>query len=140
MRIVLDTNTLLISIPGKSDYRFIFYSLLSEKFSLLVCDEILFEYEEIISEKANQTVAINIVEMLLTLKNVEKMEIYFKWNLIRADGDDNKFVDCAIAGNADFIVTNDKHFKELKKIDFPKVHVITIQKFLQILQQNKFIE
>lgn len=135
MRIVLDTNALLISIPEKSDYRLIFDLLLSEKFSLLICNEILFEYEEIISEKANQTVAKNIAEMLLTLKNVEKIEIYFKWNLIRADVDDNKFVDCAIAGNADFIVTNDKHFKEIKKIDFPKIKVITIQEFLQILQQ-----
>jgi len=140
MRIVLDTNALLISIPIKSDYRLIFDSLLSEKFSLLICTEILFEYEEIITQKANQTVAKNIVEMLLTLKNVEKKEIYYKWNLIKADGDDNKFVDCAIAGNADFIVTNDKHFKELKKVDFPKIHIITIQEFLHIIHQNKYIE
>ena len=72
MRIVLDTNALLISIPIKSDYRLIFDSLLSEKFSLLICTEILFEYEEIITQKANQTVAKNIVEMLLTLKNVDE--------------------------------------------------------------------
>jgi len=104
MRIVLDTNALLISIPRKSDYRLIFDSLLSGKFSLLVCNEILFEYEEIIAEKANQIVAKNIIEMLLILKNVEKKEIYYKWNLINTDCDDNKFVDCAIAGSADFIV------------------------------------
>jgi predicted nucleic acid-binding protein len=45
-----------------------------------------------------------------------KTEIYFRWNLIQADSDDNKFVDCAISARVRFIVTNDNHFKELKNI------------------------
>ena len=50
------------------------------------------------------------------------------------DKDDNKFVDCAIAGNAKFIVTNDKHFNALKDIHFPIVDVVSSADFLQKLK------
>lgn len=60
------------------------------------------------------------IELLLSLKNVKRNEIFFRWNLIAQDADDNKYVDCAIAGNADILVTNDKHFNALKKIGIPK--------------------
>ncbi len=53
--------------------------------------------------------------------------------MIQTDPDDNKFVDCAIASQADYIVTNDKHFDILAQITFPKVEVITIQQFETIL-------
>lgn len=54
-----------------------------------------------------------------------------------ADPDDDKFVDCAIAGNADFIVTNDRHFRVLKGIKFPKVKVITLEEFFEMLTGEK---
>ena len=94
------------------------------------------EYEEIISQKANEMVAQNISKMLVSLSNVEKTEIYYRWNLIEADKDDNKFVDCAIAGNADYLVSNDKHFNSLKKIDFPEVPLLKTEEFLEILEKS----
>ena len=68
MKVVLDTNALLVSIPRKSSYRPIFDGLLKNKFHLLVSNEILSEYEEIISAKTNQIVSSNIIELLLSLK------------------------------------------------------------------------
>lgn len=50
--------------------------------------------------------------------------------------DDNKFVDCAIVANAQYIVTEDKHFQVLQSIDFPKVDVIDLDSFLSLLQQE----
>lgn len=105
MRIVVDTNVLLVSIPKKSSYRVIFDALLEKRYTLLLTNEILTEYEEIIALKTTPSIAQNIVNMLMSLSHVEKIEVFFKWNLIEADGDDNKFSDCAIAGNADFLVT-----------------------------------
>ena len=52
--------------------------------------------------------------------------------------DRNKFVDCAIAVSADFIVTNDRHFDILKDIPFPIVDTIKAEDFL-ILLQNDFM-
>lgn len=89
------------------------------EYELMVSNEILSEYVEKIEEKANAIVANNIGEFLINSKYVNKIEVYYKWNLIERDPDDNKFVDCAVAGNANYIVSNDAHFNELKKIDFP---------------------
>lgn len=72
MIIVLDTNALLVSIPKKSKYRPIFDALINSRFELILSNEILSEYVEIIEQKANSIVASNIAEMLLNLTNVRK--------------------------------------------------------------------
>jgi len=130
MKIVLDTNILLISLPKRSPFRSIFDQLLKGSFQLFVTNDLISEYFEIIETKSNFEVASNVVELLLSLQNVTKTEVYYKWGLISEDYDDNKFVDCAISANADFIVTNDKHFEILKRITFPKVKVINDEAFL----------
>jgi len=138
MRIVLDTNALLISIPKKSKYRVIFDRFLANHFSIVISNDILSEYAEIIAQKANSIVSTNIIEMLISAKNVEKQDIYFKWQIIDIDKDDNKFVDCAIAGNVDCLITNDKHFEVVKSIGFPPVTVLSIDEFIDILVNDKY--
>jgi len=69
--------------------------------------------------------ALGVIE---NLPNVERITSYYKFGLLN-DDDDNKFVDCAIACNASFIVSHDKDFNILKKIDFPKVIVIDTEQF-----------
>ena len=93
------------------------------------------EYEEIVLLRANRIIADNVIGMLLTLENVLKQDIYYKWNLIKADMDDNKFTDTYIAADADFLVTNDSHFRELRNISFPKINVIDIEAFADILKR-----
>lgn len=135
MRVVLDINSFLVSIPKKSNYRPVFDNFLQENFLLLITNEILTEYEEILCQKMNKEIAENILELLLTAPNIEKIEVFYKWNLIEADADDNKYADCAIAAGADYIVTNDKHFNILKQIGFPKIEVISLDEFLTLLKK-----
>jgi uncharacterized protein len=52
------------------------------------------------------------------------------------DPDDNKFVDCAIAANAKYIVTGDRHFNIMKSIDFLKLSIITAYDFQKILKNQ----
>ena len=94
------------------------------------------EYEEILARKANDLIAQNIIKMLVTLSNVEKTEVYYRWDLIESDKDDNKFVDCAITGNVDYLVSNDKHFNVLETIDFPEVPLLKAEEFLEILTKS----
>ena len=133
LKIVLDTNIFLVSIAKKSQYNPIFEDFLAAKYSCAVSTEILHEYEEIISIRYSKIAVEEAFELLLNASNVIRQDVYFNWNLITADPDDNKFVDIAVATNADFIVTNDKHFKILDTIDFPKVNTITAEEFLEIL-------
>jgi putative PIN family toxin of toxin-antitoxin system len=101
---------------------------------LCVSTEILSEYEEVISKVGNQILANNLLKSIENSSNTIWVNKYYNFDLIKVDPDDNKFVDCAIASNADFIITNDSHFGILKSIPFPKVEVLNIDKFLKILQ------
>ncbi|PPK99080.1 MULTISPECIES: putative toxin-antitoxin system toxin component, PIN family [Parapedobacter] len=133
MVVVFDTNVLLVSIARKSIYRPIFDALLIGKFSLVISNEIMSEYVEIIEQRSNAMVANNIAEMLLSLENLQKVEIFYDWRLINNDPDDDKFVNAAMVGKADYIVSNDKHFKVLESIEFPKVQVLDIDTFLEMV-------
>lgn len=135
MKVVLDTNVLLMSIPRISKYRPIFDGLLAAKFELAISEAILQEYIEIIGRKTTGQIAQNFAELISQLENVENTEIYFRWNLITADPDDNKFVDCAISANVKFIVSNDNHFNVLKEIEFPPLEVIHADDFLEELKR-----
>ena len=75
----------------------------------------------------------NTMLLLLNSRNVEQVIPYFRWNIIFADPDDNKFVDCAFNAGADYLVTNDKHFNVLRNVDFPKINVINIDTFKKII-------
>ena len=133
MRVVLDTNVFLISLPKRSQYRVIFDALLSRKIELIITQDILSEYVEIIGEKASPTVANNVAELLINLPNIQQVEVFYRWDLIKSDKEDNKFVDAAVSGNADFIVSNDRHFDVLQKTEFPPVKCISSSEFMEIL-------
>jgi len=133
LKVVLDTNILLVSISSKSKYHWVFRRLLQQDFQIVITNEVLTEYEEIISRKYSVTVAKDVIRTLLLLPNVIKSDVYYNWLLITGDADDNKFADCAIAANADYIVTNDRHFNVLKEVEFPSVSVINIEQFRVLL-------
>ena len=129
LKVVLDTNVLLVSISSRSRYYWIFEKLLAKEYDLYITNEVLMEYEEFISKKYDPSVARDVVKALLILPNVYKVTIYYHWNLIKEDIDDNKFVDCAINSNSHLLVTNDKHFNILQEIKFPKIKFTNIQGF-----------
>ena len=135
--VVLDTNVLLVSISSRSQFHWLFQGLLQNTFQIVITNEILTEYEEIISNKYSVPVAKNVIRTLLLLPNVAKVDVFYNWSLIRNDVDDNKFVDCAVAAGADYIVTNDRHFDVLKEIDFPTVNVVNISLFETLLHENQ---
>lgn len=88
----MDINVLLVSIPSKSVYRPVFNVLIAGKYQLIHSNDILSEYTEVIERKSNALVSNNIAEMFLNLDNLKKVEVYFEWNLIENDPDDNKYV------------------------------------------------
>lgn len=136
MRVVLDTNSLIVCIGRESRYRPIFDAILAGKIRLLISNDILHEYVEILGSRTSPLVADSIASFLTKSPDVEKIQIYFKWGIITQDADDNKFVDCALNGRADFLVTDDKHFNLLHQIGFPPPNVIRTAKFLTELEQR----
>ena len=131
--IVLDTNSLLMSVSSKSAYYLVWRSFLSGEYTLCISNDIIEEYYEVIARNLNPRLADAVIYTILTRKNVRKLDPHFRFHLITADEDDNKFVDCAIAANAKCIVTEDHHFSILKTIQYPMVEVMSIDEFMQTL-------
>jgi len=131
MKIVLDTNCLLVSLSPKSPYYCLWEAFRNGKFSLCYSTEILQEYEEVLLRYYSNTTVFLVMEMLLKSPNVIQNIPYYRWDLVSSDSDDNKFVDCALNAGVDYLVTNDKHFNILKMIDFPKVNIIRIEEFIK---------
>lgn len=137
MRIVLDTNCLLVIVPKQSQFRIIFDAIINGKLSLVVTTEMLLEYEEQLSIFYSTEYAKLIINAICNLPNtIQVNTIYFNWLLISADLDDNKFIDAYIAGQADYLITNDKHFNELSKVEFPKVICFKLKDFVNFQYFN----
>lgn len=131
-KLVLDTNALIRSIPRVSPYHDLYLSLFDGRNNLCVSNEMIEEYEEVIERHAS-SIAKSIIKQILNNPHTLFITPHFAFNLIQADPDDNKFVDCAVAAGAKFIVTEDKHFQILKEIDFPKVDIITLDEIIKII-------
>lgn len=132
-RIVIDTNCLLAILPSKSPYHQVWTDFIKGRLEVCVSNEILMEYEEILSQKTSPNFADAIIKALLNRKNLIRVSPTWRFHLISQDVDDNKFVDCTIAGQAEILVSNDNHFQVLKQIDFPKVTIFKIQEFISTL-------
>ena len=135
MKIVLDTNCLVNVIMPGSHNNDIWQAFRASKYVLCVTNEILFEYHEILAKRYNVIIANTVLKELMETPNLERINPTYRFNLITADPDDNKFVDCAVIAGATYIVSNDRHFDELKRHDFPKVDVCKLSEFLNIVRK-----
>lgn len=132
MRIVLDTNCLIQVIPPQSPYHHVWTSFEKGENVLCVSNDILEEYAEIIQRLVDVETAEVVLSTIVNSPFVKLIDPYYQFNLIKADPDDNKFVDCAIAAGARFLVSNDRHYYVLKQITYPKVEVLTLPEFSQL--------
>ena len=135
-RIVLDTNCLLACLSSKSENFCVWRDFQAGRFTLCVSNEILEEYQEIIARKTNAVVAENVINAIVESEFVEFIDPQFHLGLIVADHDDDKFVDCAFAANAAYIVSDDTHFDILKQISFPRLLVLKLRAFVEMLEKR----
>ena len=133
LKIVLDTNALLRSVSRRSNFSVILDRLYENSYDLYISNDIQLEYEEKIADIFSKETAELITSALLLLPNVKKIDVHFHLNLIAKDADDNKFSDCAFAGNVHYLVTDDKHFNILKSVPFPVINIISLGEFKDLL-------
>lgn len=133
--VVLDTNCLVQSISQRSGYYPVWKSFISGEYDLCVSTEILEEYEEVIGNLMSPLAAKIVIEAILKAPNTKRLDPHFRFRLIEKDPDDNKFVDCAISAGADYIVSEDAHFRILKYIPFPTVYVIRLDEFMKEIEK-----
>ena len=130
-RLVVDTNSLLQCISRRSKYHDLWISLLDGRNTLCVTTEILEEYTEQLQRFTSPEFTEAALGVITNNPYTLFVTPYFHFKLIAADPDDDKFVDCAVASNAKYVVTDDGHFDVLKQIDFPKIEIIGLDDIIK---------
>lgn len=130
---MIDTNAFVSALSRKSKHHLVVDALRKKVYDLFITTEILLDYEEKIMQKYDAETAELFLRGLVESPNVFQREIFFNWHLIVQDEDDNKFVDCAILGNADYLVSDDRHIRALTQSNYPKLTIVTLQEFYDVL-------
>jgi uncharacterized protein len=135
MTVCLDTGVFLQILGRKQPFHAILRALLDGRLILALSTEILLEYEEIIVKLSGGQRWEDVVRLLQLLSelhdNVRQTEPQYRFRVVADDPDDNKFCDCAIAAAADFLVTEDHHFKALKTAGY-KPQPLTPGEFIRL--------
>ena len=132
MRIVYDTNALISATIWKSSFAYkSLHSALEKDEKIIISTEIIEEYSEVLVKdfKYTQTKAEDLIMVILYLFFLVYPKI--KFDAVKDDPDDNIVLECAVEGNADYIVTMDNHLLKLK--EFKGIKIITPKEFLEIL-------
>jgi putative PIN family toxin of toxin-antitoxin system len=128
VKIVLDTNVLVSGIFWTGVPSRILSHWINDRFELLLTDNIFDEYTRTFLRisRGKEDDLVN-RWLILFAENSTFITVKKRFNL-SADPDDNKFIECAVSGNADYIVSGDSHLLDLKSI--LNTEVITPSAFL----------
>lgn len=132
-RLVLDTNSLIQCASSRSPYNDLWRSFQDGRNVLCVTTAILEEYAEILTKLTSERFSEYVLNVIANNPDTLFVTPYFHFTVILADPDDDKFVDCAVAANAKFIVTEDNHFKVLKNYTFPNVEIIRLDEIIRMI-------
>lgn len=138
MKAVIDTNGLLRSIPRDGSCRWLYDAFEANQFTWVFSNEILLEYAEMTAYYFSATAAELVTSLLLASPNHIRQEPYFRFDQVKDDPDDNKFVDCAIAAGADWLVSDDRHILNLLREEnrFPPVPICSFEEFRKMVNQK----
>ncbi|MEN9446982.1 MAG: hypothetical protein RJA25_272 [Bacteroidota bacterium] len=134
---LVDTNVLMVALSPRSNLHWLYQAFINGEFQLVISNEILLEYEEQIRYRYHESVVADFLLIVAEAPNILHTEPHFKWQLITADMDDNKFVDTYIASAADYLVTHDRHFDVLKQSNFPVINIVNAYGFEVILKETR---
>lgn len=117
MLVVVDTNVMLSAFARQSKVAPLFRALANGKIQMAVTAAIVLEYEEIAAARGGPAFSARVMHWLSLVSaawnSVHLVHPAFQFRVISSDPDDNKFADCAICADADFIITNDSDYAPL---------------------------
>lgn len=127
-RVVLDTNVLVAAHfnPGSASNK-ILDLCQRKKLVLVLTSHILEEFSLILrnisARKSFRKRMDKIISQAILIKKAPRV------NVVTEDPEDNKFLSCALAGRADYIITSDRHLLVLRK--FRGIKIVKPVQFLK---------
>jgi len=129
VRVVLDTNVLISGIFFSGSPSKILTHWRKGNFTTVISEPIIFEYTRVAEEISKKFPEVDISEILeLFIMNSEIIDTNNLEITACEDPDDNQFLECAIAGKCDLIVSGDKHL--LKLNPYREVEILKPREFL----------
>jgi uncharacterized protein len=132
MRVVIDTNVFISAVLG-GRVGIILDEWKAKKFTLIVSEPIVHEYLDVIRRpkfKISPREIATIIDYLF--KNAEFVTPLEAIAIIKSDPSDNKFLEAAWQGKADYVVSGDEHLLELKI--FRDIPCINAHDFIEQVQ------
>ena len=115
MKVVLDTNVFVSGIFWTGSSYDVLNSWKDVRFTLVTSPSCISEIVKVLSDFKIRLPDETIREWVdLIVQNSEIVEPKEKIDIVKDDPNDNIFVETAVAGNADYIVSQDKHLLKLK--------------------------
>ncbi len=134
MKVILDTNVLISATFWNGDSNKIIEKVERKEIEMIISREIIEEFANVLDYKdikekiKDKNLEMNrTIEKIVSLSNI--VDPNEKLDIVKDDPDDNKILECAKAGNVDFIITNDNHLLKLK--DFEGIKIITPKDFME---------
>lgn len=128
-KIVVDTNTLISAVGWAGNPNELFSRIMSGDYHLYISPATFAEFKRVLDypkfgfTPAQKATFIGIVAAVGIM--VEPKETI---NVITADPSDNRFLECAIAANADVLISGDQHLLSLKT--YHGISILTVAAFL----------
>jgi len=133
-RVVLDTNIIISSALGGA-LVFVLEKWDEGKFTVVVTTDVVSEYFTVLNRPKfglKQETIDRIIHYIYQFSEFVVPEEQIRF--IEDDPKDDKFLEAAIAGKVDFIVSGDNHLLAIK--EFRSIPIISGREFLERLEEN----
>ena len=133
MKIVLDANIFISSLFWGGNPRIVLGRAINKTDELFITKEILNEIEEVIGRPKFHAGRNEIEYFIKSIEKISnKVSIKNKIKKGSRDKSDNKYIECGIAANADYIISGDIHLLEIKK--YKNIKIATAREYLEIIK------
>lgn len=135
LNVVLDTNILVSAlIWTRGIRRKLFEKSIEGSFHVFTSTSLLRELAEILKREFNEPDEVINNQISFIISYTQRVEDFLIPSVIKNDPDDDIVIGCAIASNANFIVSGDKHLLDLK--EYQGIKIVTAKEFLNFLENH----
>jgi len=133
MRILFDTNTLISAVIANGKPRKLLLMALANEFDLVSSNELLKEFENVISRPKFKLSSLEINKFVNTVrKTVKIVKVKSDFKVVKDDPEDDKVLNASYDAKVVYIVTGDSDLLKLKK--FKGIKIVTASKLLKLLE------
>ena len=131
VKVVLDTNVFISSIFWRGNPHKIVELAIDNKIEICISSEILVELEKVLKRDFEESSEFVERQIALILEYVKIVKPVNKVDIVKADPDDNKIIECALTAKVDYVISGDQHLLNLKEVF--GIKILKPKEFLDIM-------